>query len=90
MYKIDYSKEARIDLTKLRRNEPAAFEKASKLIEELKIHPRTGTGKPKMLAGDMSGYWSRRITEKHRLVYTIEDNILKVLVLASSGHYSDK
>ncbi len=77
-------------MNNLRRNEPAAFEKAAKLIEELKIHPRSGTGKPKMLTGNMSGHWSRRITEKHRLVYTIEDNILRVIVLTSSGHYSDR
>ncbi len=90
MYNVDFSKQARIDLKKLRRNEPAAFEKAFELIEELRNHPRTGRGKPKMLTGDRSGQWSRRITDKHRLVYTIEEDILKVLVLTSSGHYNDK
>jgi len=36
----------------LARNEPKAFLKATALIEELKLHPRTGTGKPKQLSGD--------------------------------------
>ncbi len=90
MYSIDFSKQARIDLIKLRSNEPSAFRKAIDLIEELKMHPRTGRGKPKMLTGDRSGQWSRRITDRHRLVYTIEDNVLKVLVLTSLGHYDDK
>ncbi len=90
MFKIDFTKRARTDLIKLHRNEPAAYEKALNLIEELKTHPRTGTGRPKMLTGDKYGQWSRRITDRHRLVYTIEDNILRIIVLTSSGHYNDK
>jgi toxin YoeB len=78
------------DLLRLRKDEPKSFDKAKKLIEELKEHPKTGTGKPELLKGDHSGAWSRRITKKHRLVYEIHDNEVLVLVLTAYGHYDDK
>lgn len=49
-----------------------------------------GTGKPEPLSGDRSGQWSRRITQKHRLIYEIEENIVTVDVLSAYGHYDDK
>lgn len=67
-----------------------AFKKLLKLLEELAEHPTYGTGKPKQLGGNRAGQWSRRITDKHRLVYTIEDNKLFVYVLSTAGHYDDK
>jgi len=39
------------------------------LIEECRRHPFTGTGKPEALKGNLSGWWSRRITSEHRLIY---------------------
>lgn len=41
------------------------------LIEECRRHPFKGTGKPEPLKGDLSGWWSRRITSEHRLVYRV-------------------
>ena len=41
------------------------------LIEECRRHPFKGTGKPEPLSGNLSGWWSRRITSEHRLVYRI-------------------
>ncbi len=89
-YNVTFSDTALENLNFLSKHEPASYKKALILIDELYEHPRTGRGKPKMLTGDRSGQWSRRITDRHRLVYTIEDDILKVLVLTSSGHYNDK
>ena len=60
------------------------------LIEELKIHPRTGTGKPEQLSGNRTGQWSRRISKKHRLIYQIFETEVIVLVLTAYGHYEDK
>ncbi|MBQ5452235.1 MAG: Txe/YoeB family addiction module toxin [Bacteroidales bacterium] len=90
MYAIQYTKKAEDGLKKLRQSEPSAFKKALKLLEELIDHPKTGTGKPKQLSGDCAGQWSRRITDKHRLVYTVNDNEITVLVLTTYGHYDDK
>ena len=89
-YSIRYQKQAIEDAKRLRREEPKAFQKLLKLETELKEHPRTGTGKPEPLSGDRTGEWSRRITQKHRLVYEIHDTEVIVLVLTAYGHYGDK
>ena len=90
MYTLIFAPQAIEDLSKLKKSEPAAFTKASKLLAELQEHPRTGTGKPEPLSGDRAGQWSRRISQKHRLVYEIEETIVKVDVLSAYGHYKDK
>ena len=90
IYDVDLKDRAMVDLAKLAKSEPKAFAKAQALIEELREHPRTGTGHPEQLSGDRAGQWSRRITQKHRLVYEINDNEVIVLVLTSYGHYDDK
>lgn len=90
VYELDFTDTALRDLAWLKRNEPAAYKKALKLMEELREHPTTGTGRPEQLRGNRMGQWSRRITTKHRLVYTIDNGILTVLVVAAAGHYDDK
>ncbi len=52
--------------------------KIDTLIFDIQEHPFTGLGKPEPLKGELSGYWSRRITEEHRLVYTVENDIIIV------------
>lgn len=56
------------------------------LIKEIQRHPFEGTGKPEPLKGDLSGYWSRRIDDKYRLVYRVEDD--EVTIAQCGGHYS--
>lgn len=68
-YEIIISPVAKEDIQKLKRSEPSAFKKLAKLLLELGEHPETGTGKPEKLKGDLSGKWSRRITDKHRIIY---------------------
>ncbi|GHT38810.1 hypothetical protein FACS189427_13060 [Planctomycetales bacterium] len=38
-------------------------------------------------AGNRSGFWSQRINQEHRLVYSIEDEIVTVIVVSAKGHY---
>lgn len=90
MYDIDYMPEAKADLQRLKKSEPAAFKKAVKLINELMEHPKTGTGYPEPLKGLPEGRWSRQITKKHRLVYRILEKEILILILTSYGHYDDK
>jgi len=87
MYTLDLAPQALEDLAKLKKSEPAAFKKAGKLLAELQEHPKTGTGKPEALSGDRSGQWSRHITHRHRMIYEIEEDIVKVDVLSTYGHY---
>ena len=89
-YKVILYEQAQIDLAALAKSEPKAFAKAQRFIEELKVHPKTGTGKPEALKGDRSGQWSREITKKHRLIYEIHDEVVSVMVLTAYGHYGDK
>ena len=90
MYKISFTGQAKKDMKRLKDNEPSAFKKLSKLLIELTEHPMSGTGKPKPLGGDRAGQWSRRIPEKYRLVYLIEEEKVNVLILSAYGHYNDK
>lgn len=89
-YEVIIYEQAQMDLAALAKNEPKAFTKAQRFIEELKVHPKTGTGKPEALKGDRNGQWSREITKKHRLIYEIHDEVVSVIVLTAYGHYGDK
>lgn len=46
--------------------------KINELIKEIRRTPFTGTGKPEPLRGEYAGWWSRRITAEHRLIYRVE------------------
>ncbi len=50
-----------------------------RLIAEIERDPFTGIGKPEPLRGELSGYWSRRIDDQHRLVYRANDEEFKIL-----------
>ena len=56
-----------------------------RLIEEIERQPFEGLGKPEPLRHDMAGFWSRRITDEHRLVYAVEKN--KLLIAQARYHY---
>lgn len=89
-FRIQYREQAKEDLAHLATSEPKTLKKAQILIEEMKEHPRSGTGHPEQLRGDLTGKWSRRITKKHRLIYEIFDMEVIVIVISAYGHYSDK
>lgn len=57
----------------------------NRLIDEAVRDPGVGAGKPERLRGDLSGCWSRRIDQEHRLVYTVRDEHL--VVLQGRYHY---
>ena len=89
-YNVFNTKRADEDFARLAKNEPKAFAKAMRFLEELREHPKTGTGHPEPLKGKPEGRWRREITKKHRLVYRIHDEEVIVLVLTAYGHYDDK
>ena len=61
------------------------FEKINQLLKDISRDPFKGLGKPEPLKHDLKGYWSRRITQEHRLIYKFEGDIIKVISL--KGHY---
>lgn len=63
--------------------------KINQLIIAIKENPFTGIGKPEPLKYELSGSWSRRINEEHRIIYEItEENLIVILEIQSlKGHY---
>ena len=53
-------------------------ERINKLIQETQREPFSGVGKPEALKHALSGFWSRRITDEHRMVYRVEKNALEI------------
>jgi len=65
------------------------LKKINKLLENIERNGESiGIGKPEPLSGDLSGWWSRRIDEKNRIVYRIRNDRLEILQCKS--HYNDK
>lgn len=58
------------------------------LLKDIDRNGYAGLGKPEPLKGNLSGYWSRRIDDSNRIVYKIEDDIIKIVQCGS--HYRDK
>jgi toxin YoeB len=62
------------------------FERLVMLIIDTQRSPFSGIGKPEPLKGALQGYWSRRITDEHRLVYKVTDD--DIIITACRYHYS--
>jgi len=89
-YFVDLSENAKADVRKLiKSGNKQAIKKLEILIDELEIHPETGTGKPEKLKYQSTNRWSRRITDKHRLIYDIFENIVTIEIIQAYGHYDD-
>lgn len=63
------------------------LKRINQLIKDMRRDPFNGIGKPEPLKGDLTGLWSRRIDERHRIVYLIENEAL--LIFSCKGHYND-
>ena len=58
-----------------------------RLLKDIDRNGYSGIGKPEPLSGDLAGYWSRRIDDKNRIVYKIEDKTVKIIQCGS--HYRE-
>lgn len=61
------------------------FKRINYLIKEITRTPFSGTVKPEPLKGDLSGFWSRRINDEHRLVYKIQGS--ELIIIQCRYHY---
>ncbi len=57
----------------------------NRLIAKAARDPGVGTGKPERLSGDLTDFWSRRIDQEHRLVYTVKND--ELIIVQASYHY---
>ncbi|MCC5796667.1 MAG: Txe/YoeB family addiction module toxin [Methylophaga sp.] len=72
----------------LRENDKKLHKALCKLLKEmLRDDPATGSGKPEQLRYSLSGFWSRRLSHKDRLIYKFDDNY--VYIFAIGGHYDE-
>lgn len=71
---VIFTSKAKEDYSYWKKNNSKILAKINDLIEDIKLHPFTGIGKPEPLKFEKSGYWSRRINHEHRLVYKIFNN----------------
>ncbi|HLO54513.1 MAG TPA: Txe/YoeB family addiction module toxin [Saprospiraceae bacterium] len=87
-YRINFTKRADNDINLiLKSGNKTDIANFRTILEELQNHPKTGTGKPELLKHELSGYWSRRINKKDRLVYQILEDEVIVVVVSALGHY---
>ena len=82
--KLIFSEQAWEDYLYWQANDPKRLVRVNALIREWSRTPFTGTGKPEPLRGALSGWWSRRITQEHRLVYRPSE---QGLLLAQFRHH---
>jgi toxin YoeB len=83
--KVIFQGDAFEDFTQWARLDRKLYAKIVSLIKDIDRSPFTGLGKPEALKHDLSGYWSRRITDEHRLVYQISDS--EIIVISCRHHY---
>ena len=67
-------------------NDRRILKKIRELIADISRNGNTGIGKPEPLIGDLSGWWSRRITETHRLIYMVDEE--NIYIAKCRGHYT--
>lgn len=63
------------------------LKRINKLIQDTERHPFEGVGKPEPLRGNLSGYWSRRIDDVNRLVYSVKEKTL--IIVSCRTHYGN-
>ena len=68
----------------------AIMNKITALLKDIAEHPYTGIGKPEPLKYELAGYWSRRINSEHRIVYSVDEEVVRVYVLSIRYDYAGK
>ncbi len=85
--KLKWDEEAWNDYLYWQTQDKKTLKRINSLITDAMRNPYDGIGKPEPLKYK-SGYWSRRIDEKNRIVYKVEDDF--ITIAAVRGHYDDK
>ncbi|MBN3938881.1 Txe/YoeB family addiction module toxin [Nostoc sp. NMS9] len=85
MKKVAFEPEAFEQLGQWATEDKKIFKKILELITDIQRDPFAGIGKPEPLKYELQGYWSRRITDEHRLVYKVQEDLL--IILTCKYHY---
>ena len=79
--KLIFSENAWEDYLYWQRSDKKILHRINALIKEIKQHSFVGIGKPEPLKQALSGYWSRRINEEHRIVYKVASDAIYIAQL---------
>ncbi len=86
MRSFSFEKNACDDLYwRINNHQPKSLKKIFELIQVTCNTPFEGIGKPEPLKGNFKGFWSRQITDEHRLIYKVCDE--KIIIAGLKGHY---
>ena len=85
---IVFTKEAFEDYKYWQQEDKKTLKKINLLVEDISRNGNTGIGKPEALLGNYTGFWSRRIDSKNRLIYRLENNT--VIIIACRKQYLEK
>ena len=77
--KVTFATSAYKDYQKWQKDNPRIFKRINRLLKDIQQSPLEGIGNLEPLKYNWQGYWSRRITQEHRLVYSIGDNTIFVI-----------
>ena len=90
-YTLMISSKARKELQlHYRSGNKSVIRKIEHIFRELSNNPYEGTGNPEALKYELTGYWSRRINKKDRIIYRVYEDRVIVLIVSALGHYGDK
>ena len=82
---LQWDADAWEDYLEWQQNNKAISKRINELTTDMLRHPFEGKGKPEGLKNKLSGFWSRRITEEHRIVYAVEENV--IVIVSCKNHY---
>jgi toxin YoeB len=83
--KISFHDDGWSDYLYWQQNDKKILKRINSLVKEIIRDPYSGIGKPEPLKHSLSGYWSRRITDEHRIVYTVKDK--QLIIIQCKNHY---
>lgn len=83
--RIQWDYDAWEDYCEWQQKNRTVAKRINQLIKDILRNPFEGIGKPEPLKGNLSGFWSRRIDEEHRLIYVVENDY--IVIIACKGHY---
>ena len=83
--KLIFSEQAWDDYLYWQKTDKKLLERVNTIIKDINRSPFAGIGKPEPLKNALSGYWSRRLNDEHRIVYKISDGA--VLIAQLRFHY---
>lgn len=90
-FRVEVTKIANQDIEKHKKSgNKTSIKNIAKILIDLTDNPYEGFGSPEPLKYEYSGFWSRKINQKDRLIYRVEEDIVTVFVISAIGHYSDK